>query len=117
MKTTVPTLRRCRGLMINRAQPKRTHEAQDALTDAIKTHEEHAVRSLQDAGVSILAQRRNGRRLVLSIKAPPKFVRGVMCRRQMGDDNALVYTYAAPWRGLQLEWAVTRAWTVEPCHG
>jgi hypothetical protein len=117
MKTTVPTLRRCRGLLLNRAQPKRTSAAKTVIDNAMKTHEDHAVRSLCDAGVSILSQRRNGRRLVLTIEAPPTFVRGAMCRRQMREDHALIYTYAAPWRGLQLEWSVFGAGGVEPCDG
>ncbi len=100
-KTTVPTLRHCRGLNVNRI-------------DATQTHALHALQALRKMGVSILSQRSNGRRLVVVVDQPPASVSGGMCRRQPMADGRTHYTLAAPWRGLQLEWA---AYSCEVRHG
>lgn len=91
MKVAVPTLRRCRALRANRECNARTHDA-------------HAVHALRKTGVTILEQRDNGRRTVVVIDHPPAFVRGGLRRRERMPDGRTACTFAAPWRGLQLEW-------------
>lgn len=91
MKTAIPTLRRCRGLVANRKSIAQAHEA-------------HAIHTLRKTGVAILEQLNNGRRTVLVIDRPPAFVRGGLRRRQRTPDGHTTYTLAAPWHGLQLEW-------------
>lgn len=63
----------------------------------------NASAKLEDSGVSVLAQVWNGTRPLIVVKAPPRFVRGVVRRRQMVG-REMVYTCAAPYHGVQLEW-------------
>lgn len=87
----IPTLRRCRALLAKRRSQN-------------KEHAEQALRCLQKAGVSILAQHHNGRRTVFVIDRPPTFIRGVR-RRRTTAGGVHEYTFAAPYRGVQLEWS------------
>lgn len=106
---TVPTLRRCRGIAASR-RARMTYSTEEA-----RTHEAKALQALRSTGVTILAQRNNGRRMVVEVDTPPAFVRGGMCRRQLNAEGVPIYTLAAPWRGLQLEW--NQQPQPEVCHG
>ena len=71
----------------------------EALTAAAAT-----TQSLADAGIEVYSAHDNGRRMVLVISAPPRFVIGAVKRRFPNGDGGTTSIHAASYRGCQLEW-------------
>lgn len=76
-----------------------------------------ALAALRAAGVRLLRQYDNGRRVVLVVEHPPAFVTGSMCRRQPAGGGGHEYIMAAPYHGAQLEWRTRVAPPAEVGHG
>ena len=74
-----------------------------------------AIETLQAAGVRVSSIAANGRRLVLHTDRRPPFVRGAVTRRHLTAEG-LIRRYAAPYRGLQLEWQETTPLVREAGH-
>lgn len=86
-----------------------------SITPAALAQATSAVERLHAAGVKVSCIAANGRRLVLCIDRRPPFVRGAVTRRHLTAEG-LIRRYAAPYRGLQLEWQETTPLVREAGH-
>lgn len=79
--------------------PDTPAELPDALTAAAAL-----AKQLTDQGVEVHNAHYNGRRIVLLISAPPRFVIGAVKRHFPNGTGGTTSVHAASWLGCQLEW-------------
>lgn len=80
-----------------------TKATDNVLPDALQLAA-NAARSLVGCGIQVLASYANGRRPVLIIDKPPRFVRGAVKRRQPNGRGGITLACAASYQGCQIEW-------------